>query len=70
MLSRSFTKAELQLNQLKQKQLPRQIELAILQNKTLTRVRYLTQQEESLPHQKHDPHPILLIIEQRNFQFV
>ena len=35
MLSRSFTKAELQLNQLKHKQLPPQIDFALLQNGTV-----------------------------------
>ena len=35
MLSRSFTKAELQINQLKHKQLSSQIEFAVLQNNTL-----------------------------------
>ena len=35
MLSRSFTKTEPQLNQMKHKQLPSQIDLAILQDSTL-----------------------------------
>ena len=59
MLSRSFTKSELQLNQLKHKQLPLQMDFAILQKNSLTPVHYLIQHEESLPHQKHDSHPIL-----------
>ena len=59
MLSRSFTKAELQINQLKHKQLPPQIDCAILQNDTLKPVHYLIKHEEILPHQKHDSHPIL-----------
>ena len=59
MLSRSFTKAELQLNQLKHKQLPQQIDFALLQNGTLKPVHYLIKHEEILPHQKHDSHPIL-----------
>ena len=59
MLSRSFTKAELQLNQLKHKQLPPQIDSALLQNGTLKHVHYLIKHEEILPHQKHDSHPIL-----------
>ena len=59
MLSRSFTKAELQLNQLKHKQLPPQIDFALLQNGTLKPVHYLYKHEEILPHQKHDSHPIL-----------
>ena len=58
-LSRSFTKADLQLNQLKHKQLPPQIDFALLQNGTLKPVHYLIKHEEILPHQKHDSHPIL-----------
>ena len=50
MLSRSFTKAELQINQLKHKQLPPQIDFAILQNDTLKPVNYLIKHEEILPH--------------------
>ena len=48
-LSRSFTKAELQINQLKHKQVPLQIDFAILQNNTRKPVHYL----------KHDSYPIL-----------
>ena len=59
MLSRSFTKAELQLNQLKHKHLPQQIDFALLQDNTLKPVHYLIKHEEILPHQKHDSHPIL-----------
>ena len=59
MLSPSFTKAELHLNQLKHKQLPLQIDFAILQNNTLKPVHYLIEHKEILPHQKHDSHPIL-----------
>ena len=59
MLSRSFTKSELQLNQLKHKQLPPQIDFALLQNGTLQPVHYLIKHEEILPHQKHDSHLIL-----------
>ena len=59
MLSRSFTKAELQINQLKHKQLPHQIDFEVLQNKTLKSVHYLMKHEKVLPRQKHDTHPIL-----------
>ena len=61
MLSRLFTKAELQLNQLKHKQLqlPPQIDFALLQNGTLKPVHYLIKHEVILPHQKHDSYPIL-----------
>ena len=58
-LSRSFTKAELQLNELKHKQLPPQIDFALLQNGTLKPVHYLNKHEEILPHQKQDSRPIL-----------
>ena len=58
-LSRPFTKAELQLNQLTHKQLPPQIDFALLQDGTLKPVHYLIKHEEILPHQKHDSHPIL-----------
>ena len=51
MLSRSFTKAELQL--------PPQFDFALLQNGTLKPVHYLIKHKEILPHQKHDSHPIL-----------
>ena len=59
LLSRTFTKAESQINQLKHKQLPSQIDLSLLQNGTLKPVQYLIKHEELLPHQKHDSHPIL-----------
>ena len=59
MLSRSFTKTELQLNQPKHKHLPPQIDFALSQNGTLKPVYYLIKHEEILPHQKHDYHPIL-----------
>ena len=52
MLSRSFTKAELKINQLKHKQLPPQIDFAIIQDDTLKPVHYLINYEEVLPHQK------------------
>ena len=59
MLSGSLTKTELQVNQLKRKQLPPQIDFAILQNNTLTYVHYLIRHEEILPHQKHYSHHFL-----------
>ena len=66
MLSRSFTKAELQLNQLKHKHFPPQIDFALLQDNTLKPVHYLIKHEEILPHQKHDSHPILADMVQIN----
>ena len=59
MLSRSFTKAELQKNQLTHKQLKLRIGFAIIQDSTLKPVHYLIKHEEVLPHQKLDSHPIL-----------
>ena len=59
LLSRSFTKEELQINQLKHKHLPSQIDFAILQNNTLKPVHYLIKHEDVLPHQNHDSHSIL-----------
>ena len=50
MLSRFFTKAELQLNQLKHKQLPPQIDFAVLQDSALKPVHYSIKHEEVLPH--------------------
>ena len=49
----------LQLNQLKHKQHPPQIDFALLQNGTLKPVHYLIKHEETLLHQKHDSRPIL-----------
>ena len=59
LLSRSYTKEELQINQLKHKHLPPQIDFAVLRNNTITPVHYSIKHEEDLPHQKHDSHPIL-----------
>ena len=67
MLGRSFSKAELQLNQLQHKQLPPENDFALLENGTLKPVHYLFKHEEIPPHQKHDSHPIMVQI---NFQFV
>ena len=52
MLSRSFTKVDLQINQLKHKQLPPQIDFAVLQDSTLKPVHYLIKHEESLTTSK------------------
>ena len=57
--SRSFTKPELQINHSKHKQLPTQIDFAILQNSTLKPVHNVIEHEEVLPHRKLDSHPII-----------
>ena len=54
MLSRSFKN-----NQLNHKQLPPQIDFAVLQDSTHKPVHYLFKHEEDLPHQKNDSNPIL-----------
>ena len=59
LLSRSFTKEELQINQLKHKHLPPQIDFTLFENNTIKLVHYLIEHEENFPHQKHDSHPIL-----------
>ena len=59
MLSRSFTKTDLHINKLKHKQLPLQIDLAVLQDSTLKPVHYSIKHEEVLPHQNYDSHPVL-----------
>ena len=70
MLSRSSIKTELQLIQLKRKQLPSQIDVAILQNNASTPIHYLLQNKEKLPHQKMISLLSLLIMKQISFQFV
>ena len=72
MLSRSFTKAELQLNQLKHKQLPSQIDFALLQNGTLKPVHYLIKHEEKTSYLTKNLTltQFSLIMVQINFPFV
>ena len=70
MLSRSFTKPQLQQNQLKHKQPPQQIDFAILQNGTLKPVRYLIPSKKH-HHIKNMIHILLLLIMQQiSFSFV
>ena len=69
MLNRSFTKSELQINQLKHKHLPPQIDFAALQNSTLKPVHNLIKHEEVSPHQKRTLTQFLLIMVQINFQY-
>ena len=69
MLSRSFTKAERQLNQLKHKQLPPKIDFAILTDSTLKLVHCLIKHEEVLPQQKKTLIQFLLIMVQIFFQY-
>ena len=59
MLSRSFTKTEFQITQLKHKQLPPRNTFFILQNDTPNFGNYLIKHEEVQPPQKYDSHPLL-----------
>ena len=58
MVSRSFTKTELQLSNFKKNNYLAQIDFAIFENNTSTHVHYLIQHEEILPRQKHDSYRI------------
>ena len=59
MLSRTFTKEQLQVHQLRHKQLPLQIDFSIMKDNQLKPVHYLVKHEEIKYNQKNDCHPIL-----------
>ena len=59
MLSRTFTKEQLQLLQLRHKQLPSQIDFSIMKDNQLKPVNYLVKHEEIKYNQKNNCHPIL-----------
>ena len=59
MLSRTFTKEQLQIHQLRHKQLPPQIDFSIMKDNQLKPVHYLVKHEEIKYNQKNDCHPIL-----------
>ena len=59
MLSRTFTEEQLQLHQLRHKQLPPQIDFSIMKDNQLKPVHYLVKHEEIKYNQKNDCHPIL-----------
>ena len=59
MHSRTFTKEQLQLHQLRHKQLPPQIDLAIMKDNQLKPVHHLEKLEEIKYNRKNDCHPIL-----------
>ena len=59
MLSRTFTKEQLQVHQLRHKQLPPQIDFSIMKDNQLKPVHYLVKREEIKYNQKNDCHPIL-----------
>ena len=59
MLSRTFTKGQLQIHQLRHKQLPPQIDCSIMKDNQLKPVHYLAKHEEIKYIQKSECHPIL-----------
>ena len=59
MLSRTFTKEQLQVHQLRHKQLPPEIDFSIMKDNQLKPVHYLVKHEEIKYNQKNDCHPIL-----------
>ena len=59
MLSRTFTKEQLQIHQLRHKQLPPQIDFSIMKDNQLKPVHYLVKHEEIKYNQKNDCHSIL-----------
>ena len=59
MLSRSFTKEQLQIHQLRHKQLPPQIDFSIMKDNQFKPVHYLVKLEETKYNKKNDCHPIL-----------
>ena len=59
MLSRTFTKEQLQLHQIRHKQVPPQIGFSIMKDNQLKPVHYLVKHEEINYNQKHGCHPIL-----------
>ena len=59
MLSRTFTKEQLQIYQLRDKQLPPQIDFSIMEDNQLKPVQYSVKHEEIKYNQKNDCHPLL-----------
>ena len=59
MLSRTFTKEQLQVHHLRHKQLPPQIGFSIMEDNQLKPVHFLVKHEEIKYNQKNDCHPIL-----------
>ena len=59
MLSRTFTKEQLKVHQLRHKQIPPQIDFSIMKDNQLKPVHYLVKHEEIKYNQKIDCHPIL-----------
>ena len=59
MLPRTFTKEQLQIHQLRHKQLPPQIDFSVMKDNQLETVHYCVKHEEIKYNQKYYCHPIL-----------
>ena len=69
MLSRTFTKEQLQLHQLRHKQLPPQIDFSVMKDNQLKPVHYLVKHEEIKYNQKIIATPFSLIMVKINSRF-
>ena len=69
MLSRTFTKEQLQIHQLRHKQLPPQINSSIMKDNQLKPVHYFVKHEEIKYNQKNGCHPILADYGEDQFSF-
>ena len=69
MLSRTFTKEQLQIHQLRHKQLPPQIDLSIMKDNQLKPVHYFVKHEEIKYSQKKIATQVSLNMEKINFPF-
>ena len=70
MLSRTFTKEQLQIHQLRHKQLPPQIDFSIMKDNQLKPVHYLVKHEEIKYNQNMIAIQFLLILETVNSPYV
>ena len=70
MLSRIFTKEQLQIHQLRHKQLPPQIDFSVMKDIQLKPIHYLVKNEEIKYNQKMIATQSSLITAKTNFSFV
>ena len=69
MLSRTFTKEQFQIHQLRHKQLPSQVDYSIMKDNQLKPVHYPVRHEEIKCSKKNDCHPILADYGEDQFSF-
>ena len=69
MLSRTSTKEQLQIHQLRHKQLPPRIDFPIMKDDQVKPVQYLVKHEEIKDNQNNDCHPILADYDEDQFSF-